>query len=90
MATSKRCSGSLAINSPACLSQYYSEGIYSWAAFLAALPRSFLSGSGFTGRWDRRMAEARAIAASRRSGRYPDLAVEDAMFLKVLCRGILC
>lgn len=29
MFPSKRCSGSLAVNSPACLSQYCSKGIYS-------------------------------------------------------------
>lgn len=39
------------------------------AAFFAAFPLNFLSGSGLTGLWDRRMALARATAVSRRSGR---------------------
>jgi hypothetical protein len=39
------------------------------AAFLAAAPRSFFSGSGLRVRWDRRMALARATAACRRSAR---------------------
>jgi hypothetical protein len=54
------------------------------AAFLAFDPRSFFSGKSFFGRWELRMALARAMAEARRSGRYPDLAVLLAIALYVL------